>query len=108
MLHADRPRVGCPRIPRVMAPKNYCSPTEFSQRSGLSVVTVRRYLRSGLLPFVQLGGRRHRILIPSDAIEQFRLPPAAEPRAVAEPSSEPLKSTPLSGPEPRWLRDRPR
>lgn len=108
MLHADRPRVGRPRIPRVMESKNYCSPTEFSQRSGLSVVTVRRYLRSGLLPFVQLGGRRHRILIPCDAIERFRQPPAAEPRVGADPSSEPSKATPLSGPVPRWLRDHPR
>ncbi|OWK39761.1 helix-turn-helix domain-containing protein [Fimbriiglobus ruber] len=88
-----------------MEPKNYCSPTEFSRRSGLSVVTVRRYLRSGLLPFVQLGGRRHCILIPCDAIERFQLPSTAQPSAEADPSSKPSKSAPLSGPVPRWLWD---
>jgi hypothetical protein len=91
-----------------MEPKNYCSPAEFSRRSGLSVATVRRYLRRGLLPHVQPGGRRHRILIRCDAAEQFRHPPAAQPRAEADPPDAPSKPTPLSGPVPRWLRDQSR
>lgn len=91
-----------------MEPTNYCSPKEFSRLSGLSIVTVRRYLRSGLLPFVQLGGRRHRILIPCDALGRFRHPPTDQPQPKTELKGEVSKSTPLSGPMPRWLRDHPR
>lgn len=44
------------------------SPKEFVAKSGLSLATVRRYLRDGRLPSIQPGGRRCRVLIPASAL----------------------------------------
>ena len=43
--------------------RHYLSPHEFSGLSGLSLATVRRYLKRGRLPYRQPAGRRGRILI---------------------------------------------
>ena len=51
-----------------MTSPKHLSPWEFSQQSGLSIASVRRYLRDGKLPFAQPGGPRGRILMPADAL----------------------------------------
>lgn len=52
-------------------PREFLSPQEFAAISGLSLVTVRRYLAAGRVPSVQPGGRRCRVLIPRSALSQF-------------------------------------
>lgn len=83
---------------------NYCSPKEFSLRSGLSLATIYRHLRNGSLPFVQLGGFRHRILIPCDALDQIRQATTVELPSIPEGVAESPKFAPLSGPKPQWLK----
>ena len=92
----------------------YASPDEFAGLTGLSMATVRRYLRDGRLPKVQPGGKRCRVMIPRDALEEF-LPssyasgestdvPMADNTAVSSP---PTTSTPRDhGPVPRWMERR--
>ena len=46
---------------------HFLSPAEFSSHSGISLSTVWRYLADGLLPKVQPGGPRCRVLIPIEA-----------------------------------------
>ena len=91
----------------------YVSATEFAQLSGLSLSTVSRYLKRGLLPKLQPGGPRCRVLIPCDALEAFRRSSDAigtEPdgtNSEAPPASAHSQTPPcLSGPVPRWLRKR--
>jgi len=91
-----------------MSSRNHCSPQEFSERSGLSLATVHRYLRSGKLPFVQLGGRRHRVLIPCDALDLLLKPSVNEKPAEPTFNKRSDNPPPMSGPQPRWLRDPPR
>jgi hypothetical protein len=91
-------------------PRRYLSPQEFGRLSGLSLATVRRYLRLGCLPYRQPAGPRGRILIPDDALEAIAGVPtdrattaAASPAAcLGEPSSS--TATRLPGPRPRWIR----
>ena len=52
-------------------PAVYLSPLAFSRLSGLSLATIRRYLKSGKLRFFQPGGKRARILIARSAVEQL-------------------------------------
>jgi hypothetical protein len=92
------------------SPKNL-SPQEFSEQSGLSIASVRRYLRDGKLPFAQPGGPRGRILIPPDAlarlaVQQMDYP--STPSLAANPSIEGQAERPLqrSGPVPAWRRGR--
>lgn len=91
-----------------MSLRDHCSPKEFSQRSGLSLATIHRYLRIGRLPFVQLGGRRHRVLIPCDALDCVLKPETREPAPQSSKAAKPHDNPPpVSGPQPRWLRDPP-
>jgi hypothetical protein len=84
------------------------SPKDFVRLSGLSLSTVRRYLKDGRLPKFQFGGDRCRVLIPRDALTQVRSNgiknedgTQAEPLSV--PSSIPPEHAPKrSGPKPRW------
>ena len=88
--------------------REFLSPQEFASCSGLSLVTVRRYLADGRLPAVQPGGRRCRVLIPRSALNLFtkvsdvaraaRRPPSQKPTAI------PTRKSP-AGPAPRWLAD---
>jgi hypothetical protein len=45
-----------------MPSPEYLSPGQFSERTGLSIATVRRYLRAGKLTHVQPAGFRGRVL----------------------------------------------
>ena len=89
----------------------YVSPNEFVRVSGLSLSTVRRYVKDGRLPKIQIGGPRCRVLIPLDAIEGSlqRSPEVTEEgQATLQASSETVstissnKSPHRRGPEPRW------
>src|ERR1700685_1039156 len=89
---------------------------EFSDVTGLSVATVRRYVQRGRLPSAQPGGRRGRILIPISAVallERNAEPTAAATRLDAAADGEPSNADDpsperLPGPEPRWARGRGR
>ena len=87
-----------------MADRPLLSIQEFSALSGLSAVTVRRRLRAGLLPFTQLGGRKHRILIPAAALLAMQPSAAERPPNPPERPAEPSPKTPPPGPKPRWMR----
>ena len=91
--------------------RRYLSPQEFSELSGLSLATVRRYLRSGRLPSRQPAGHRGRILIPADALELVIVatPPVETSQAPAAPSTPATTRPPVTparppGPRPRWTR----
>lgn len=89
--------------------REFLSPQEFAASSGLSLVTVRRYLADGRLPAVQPGGRRCRVLIPRAALSRF-----AVTHGVSRKSGQSTNVTnttimastkSLAGPPPRWLAD---
>ena len=92
---------------------SFLSPAEYSSRSGLSLSTVSRYLAAGLLPKVQPGGPRCRVLIPIEALNSLSLQATGRdtaPTVVRDnlggeqaTSSEPKTSrSPQRGPAPRW------
>ena len=87
----------------------YVSLKEFSAISRLSVSTLRRRIKDGSLPFRQLGGRRCRLLIPSNALELVDQPVDAssgpcQPDANRNGPTPPISTAPqaLPGPRPRW------
>jgi len=93
----------------------YQSPLEFARLNGLSIATVRRYLKSGRLPKAQPGGRGCRVLIPSDAIDVIKTsdsPVADEvivsPTIDTNPESETPIETPSQPPgrSPKWMERR--
>ena len=91
--------------------RRYLSPREFGALSGLSLATVRRYLRSGRLPYRQPAGRRGRILIPADALElvSAATPPDEPSQASVAPSTPAMTRPPVTparppGPRPKWAR----
>jgi hypothetical protein len=91
---------------------DFLSPAQFASASGLSPATVARYLAAGLLPKVQPGGPRHRVLIPASVLA--RLPEtdgrqdttavvhANNDDVVASTSQSESNRSRRSGPEPRW------
>ena len=85
-----------------MSDRDHLTLEEFSRRCGLSVVTLRRYVKKGRLSHVQPGGPGHRVLIPADALEELRVAgrTSAAP-APAGPERPPPEKT-LSGPKPSW------
>lgn len=85
--------------------RQFLSPAEFSQRAGVSLATVHRYLKRGLLPCWQPAGKRGRILIPISALASILSVPSAgnaDGSAVGPTPESP--SSNLSGPRPRWAR----
>jgi hypothetical protein len=90
--------------------RQYLSPREFSKVSGLSLATVRRYLKGGKLPYLQPGGRRGRILIPVDILTAIP-PSVSDAIHISDPGSLSLipgemesGAARLPGPQPRWTR----
>ena len=67
----------------------------FSVWAGIPVPTLRRWIRNGLIPFLQPGGRGGAIYVPLDALE--RTTPACE-----SSTSQRAVSRPRSGPRPQW------
>jgi excisionase family DNA binding protein len=87
------------------AERDYISPHEFVAKSGLSLATVRRYVRDGRLPSKQPGGRRCRVLIPRSALEQFTaLKPVSGPTKPnpSAPTAAMHSNKPLPGPRAKW------
>jgi hypothetical protein len=90
----------------------YLTLLEFSALTGLSPATVRRYLKSGKLRYLQPAGPRGRILIPADTLESTMATGHGTPLdgTPAETMSAPAKSqrqepsAKLSGPRPSWTR----
>jgi hypothetical protein len=85
------------------------SPQQFSQLTGLSLATVHRYLKSGKLSYLQPGGPRSRILIPSDALGPPSQVTSTQSQATAmsvvpPPSAGSTQIEHLRGPLPRWIR----
>ncbi len=66
---------------------------ELSKRSGVPVVTLRRWARAGSIPFFQPGGKNGRLLFPVDAIEASYF---------SHPTSE--CATPRAGRLPGWMK----
>ncbi len=74
---------------------------ELSQRSRLSVSTLNRLKKAGLIPFFQPGGKGTRVTFSPDAIERACAATAAgQSVPAAQVSASPKK---LSGPSPKWL-----
>ena len=89
-----------------MEEPEYLKLDEFQKLCGLSLVTLRRYIKSGKLECVQAAGRGHRILIPRDALDKLR----AAPKPPPDPAEAecPSRNGALSGPKPRWRVASPR
>ena len=83
----------------------YRSPHEYAAHTGLSIATVRRYLKLGRLPKHQPGGPRCRVLIPMSAVEALDVAPVPIP--VHIPANEAPPNVPprprLAGKLPNWL-----
>ena len=108
------------------------SPQQFAQLSGLSIATIRRRIRDGSLPAIQIGGFRTRWLVPIAAVQRLnsagtgdaigsvtppsdsRMPAEYPDSAVADadraldadpkPAHQPPGSaTRPSGPRPKWM-----
>ena len=74
---------------------------ELSQRSRLSVSTLNRLKKAGLIPFFQPGGKGSRVTFPADAIERACADTADAQTVPAAPiAALPRK---LSGPPPKWM-----
>ena len=87
------------------------SPEEYADRTGLSMSTVRRYLKAGRIPAAQLGGFRCRWLISTAALSTLardrqteRVASSAGETTTATADSEVDNREPsrLRGPTPRW------
>jgi excisionase family DNA binding protein len=85
--------------------REFLSPHEFASCSGLSLVTVRRYVDDGRLPAAQPGGHRCRVLIPRSALADFtKKIPTAGRSSTKNITPTPTRKSP-AGPAPRWLTD---
>ena len=80
------------------------SPKEFSQLSGLSLATVHRYLKAGKLPFLQPGGPRSRVLIPSDALQLPSPMTSIEREAESHQLFSASQVVHPPSRQPRWMR----
>lgn len=94
-----------------MPSPEFLSPEQFSILSSLSIATVRRYVRAGKLPHIQLAGPRGRILIPSNALvspaltlaEAEGLPPNGSTTVDGSRERVPPRRP---GPSPAWKQGR--
>lgn len=114
-VYSCRPAAESPR----QHTRLFLSPEEFAGRKGLSVTTVRRRIKDGSLPYEQLGGKRHRIVIAVDPQDvQYPQMPASPSvatglgvagldgdvadRDVPPPAAPQQK---LRGPAAKWTRE---
>jgi hypothetical protein len=82
---------------------------EFVAYTHLSESTVRRRVRDGTLPAIQLGGKGKKLLFSADALIRSQHPSdSAKPNAPAEvvnpPQSAGAQADVPAGPRPRWAR----
>jgi hypothetical protein len=83
---------------------NYLTIDKLSAHSGLSVPTLRRYVRKGLLVAFQPGGPGCRLLFRPDALEQAGL--LLMQKSTAAMNDTPNQPRRLPGRRPGWLVDR--
>lgn len=89
------------------AERDAVSPEEYAHLTGLSLSTVRRYVRDQRLPSVQPGGRRCRVLIPRTALVHVSPTDQGLGAQAASASTLPVQQAPsrgskLPGPAPHW------
>jgi excisionase family DNA binding protein len=80
----------------------YLTTVELSEVTGISVSTIQRLRRKGVLPFYQPGGPRTRIVFPPDAIEQAT---EANHKVTGLPPNDTVAASsenPQRGPRPKW------
>jgi site-specific recombinase XerD len=82
------------------------SPKEFADRSGLSLATVHRYLKSGRLKKRQPGGKSCRVFIPESELDSPGRPISdarTDQASLVTPSEEAATVEPLPGRRPAWI-----
>ena len=78
---------------------------ELSATTTLSVSTIRRLVKKGVIVAHQPGGPRHRIMFPPDAIEQAaRVAKSPEAESVPNAPRPGSAERPQRGPQPKWSR----
>jgi hypothetical protein len=86
---------------------------ELAKRSGVSLATIHRLKKAGLIPFFQPGGKGCVLRFPPDALERHaarkdELAPKDEPASkdehVPESRTTAIPAKALSGPRPKWKR----
>jgi excisionase family DNA binding protein len=82
--------------------KRLLSIDELSELSGISVVTLRRYVHKGKIKALQPGGRGCKLLFQPDALEQADQPPVADHTQVSDHDR-----SHLSGRRPEWMAPNP-
>jgi excisionase family DNA binding protein len=76
---------------------------EVVDRTGLSVATVRRRIRAQSLPFLQIGGKNKRILIPITALSPARSEQIEKSApALLAPQNLDCPASIRPGPMPKW------
>src|SRR4051812_14364263 len=81
-------------------PKQYLDIRELSARTGVSVTTLRRYVKEGKIEALQPGGRGGKLLFRLNALERLAPRTSASPPAGAGPNR-------LSGRQPAWMNSPP-
>ncbi len=91
------------------AKPSYYTVREVAQIMRLSESTVRRWIKEGTLPTVQLRGKRSAIRIPADAINRLPNSSPSDPSGLGLLQPDPISSlsppTKRKGPRPKWLSD---
>ena len=83
----------------------YLTIAELSAATTLSVSTLRRLLKRGIIVGHQPGGPRHRLVFLPEAIEQATRAAQVTTAACTPGNTESsTKPRPLSGPQPKWTR----
>lgn len=70
---------------------------ELSNRSGVPVVTLRRWVRQGRIPYLQPAGHGGRLLFQPDALGRSQVQSTAQQTSATPP---------LSGPQPKWTQSK--
>jgi hypothetical protein len=70
--------------------------------TGTGIATVRRYLKARLIPFIQPGGRKGRVLIP---IDEPPSPPPTMATTVSPNPPSPPAVRPIPGRKPKWMEE---
>jgi excisionase family DNA binding protein len=92
----------------------FLSIAEFARLARLSISTIRRYMKAGKLPYVQIGGPRSRVLFAADVLDHFvsqsSLTSSHIEEAASSPSCEAARQDnapkQIPGPCPKWLNGR--
>jgi hypothetical protein len=82
--------------------RRFVSIEELSEATTLSISTLRRLFKRGLLVGYQPGGPRSRIIFPIDAIEKAPKAATVESKSVPGESSPPSANS-KRGPRPKWM-----